>query len=230
MAVTGPIPDYCLCPHCEVKFPSAGIESKETSPPSSSEREIKRSSPLENTSNPVPTASRKAPAYFPPIEELPSGESDEGSAVSNTAPLSKHKVKASPRALLVGASALLLLFGGWFAASFETAESVTESDALSGAAAQSAKVDSQGTQADSKNVQCTERRAFIARTGKYPGAKLRADPGFDYPQTAIVTRGAYVSVCKTAETPGKKIPNVWYQISEGKHQGLWIHGSIVDLM
>jgi hypothetical protein len=75
---------------------------------------------------------------------------------------------------------------------------------------------------------CMEREVRVARTGKFEGAKLRATPGFKYPQAGIVTRGAHLVVCETFETPGTKIPNVWYRIAEGDHTGLWLHKQVLD--
>lgn len=75
---------------------------------------------------------------------------------------------------------------------------------------------------------CMEREVRVARTGKFDGAKLRASPGFKYPQAGIVTRGAHLVVCETFETPGTKIPNVWYRIAEGEHTGLWLHKQVLD--
>jgi hypothetical protein len=57
---------------------------------------------------------------------------------------------------------------------------------------------------------------------------LRAVPGFEHEQAAIVTRGAHLVVCEVAETPGTKVPNRWYRIREGEHKGLWIHKQVLD--
>lgn len=75
---------------------------------------------------------------------------------------------------------------------------------------------------------CQERDVRVSQTGKFAGAKLRAVPGFEHEQAGIVTRGAHLVVCETAETPGTKVPNRWYRIADGKYKGLWIHKQVLD--
>jgi hypothetical protein len=78
------------------------------------------------------------------------------------------------------------------------------------------------------SLPCEEIVVRVGRTGQFAGAKLRAIPGFEHEQAAIVTRGAHLVVCEISETPGTKVPNRWYRIHEGEHKGLWIHKQVLD--
>lgn len=76
-------------------------------------------------------------------------------------------------------------------------------------------------------AKCNEREVIVVRTGKFDGAKLREQPGFEYEQVGIVSRGDHLIVCERATTPGTKVLNVWFRITGGMHDQLWINAQVL---
>ena len=161
MAVLVPVPEFCECVHCKKSFPAGGETAPKTPPPpriTADEPQREAGKIAESNEKSQSAAGNSKPEQsVPPVGVAPAGAATAGSA--GASPNQMRKVFAVAAAFVLVATASFL--GG----------------ALTGSSSEGSQEErSEDARTTGVASDCKEKLALVSRTGKFQGAKLRAEP------------------------------------------------------